>query len=260
MSDETRNYLLKSDWSVFKDATIIARMKKKLTEALSPELDVAQSGAPSRQRLSPEVRVLQILDAALVEFSEHGFNAARMDDIAGRCGLSKGGLYAHFQSKEEVFKALLTRLLASPDWDERSPPPATAGARAFAKWLVDGLYAVMGQPASVAGMRLLVAESARVQDLAQVWESAVVQPQVALIGQMLASHLAPSGSAPSLLVRQPWLVLAPVVHTLLSQVIFGWTSPARMAAHRQAHTDLLTELLEPYWRDPALAGAPGSQD
>lgn len=232
-------------------------MKKKLTEALSPELDVAQSGAPSRQRLSPEVRVLQILDAALFEFAEHGFNAARMDDIAGRCGLSKGGLYAHFQSKEEVFKALLTRLLASPDWDERSPPPATAGARAFAKWLVDGLYAVMGQPASVAGMRLLVAESARVQDLAQVWESAVVQPQVARIGQMLASQLAQNGRAPSVLVRQPWLVIAPVVHTLLSQVIFGWTSPVRMAAHRQAHTDLLTELLEPHWCDPAPAGAPG---
>lgn len=231
-------------------------MKKNLTGALSPELDVVQPGSPSRQRLSPEIRVLQILDAALVEFSAHGFNAARMDDIAGRCGLSKGGLYAHFQSKEEVFKALLTRLLASPDWDERSPPPATAGARAFATWLVNGLYAVMGQPASVAGMRLLVAESARVQDLANVWENAVVQPQVARIGQMLESHLTPSGRAPSVLVRQPWLVIAPVVHTLLSQVIFGWTSPERMAAHRQAHTDLLTELLVPHWQAAAAAGGP----
>ena len=51
--------------------------------------------------------MLQILDAALVEFSERGFNAARMDDIASRCGLSKGGLYAHFQSKEEIFKAVI---------------------------------------------------------------------------------------------------------------------------------------------------------
>lgn len=222
-------------------------MKQKLVETLSFELDVDQVDTPARQRLAPEVRVLQILDAAMVEFSERGFNAARMDDIASRCGLSKGGLYAHFSSKEQIFKALLTRLLAPPKWEDRPPPPATAGARAFAQWMVDGLYVAMGQPAAVAGMRLLVAESARVQDLVTMWESAVMQPQVALLGQMLESRMAQDGRPPSVLVRQPWLVIAPVVHTLLSQVIFGWTDPERLESRRQGHIDLLTELLEPYW-------------
>ena len=53
------------------------------------------------------MRVGQILDAALQEFSAAGYAGARMDDIAARAGLSKGGLYAHFASKEEVFEALL---------------------------------------------------------------------------------------------------------------------------------------------------------
>ena len=57
---------------------MIAAMRNKATPNLSPELDAAQTEAPSRQRLAPEVRVLQILDAALVEFSKRGFNAARM--------------------------------------------------------------------------------------------------------------------------------------------------------------------------------------
>lgn len=197
--------------------------------------------------MAPEVRVLQIRDAAMVEFSERGFNAARMDDIASRCGLSKGGLYAHFSSKEQIFKALLTRLLAPPQWEDRPPPPATAGARAFAQWMVEGLYGAMGRPAAVAGMRLLVAESARVQGLVTMWESTVMQPQVALLGQMLESRMVQDGRPPSVLVRQPWLVIAPVVHTLLSQVIFGWTDPERLESRRQGHIDLLTELLEPYW-------------
>ena len=197
--------------------------------------------------MAPEVRVLQILDAAMVEFSERGFNAARMDDIASRCGLSKGSLYAHFSSKEQIFKALLTRLLAPPQWEDRPPPPATAGARAFAQWMVEGLYGAMGQPAAVAGMRLLVVESTRVQGLVTMWESTVMQPQVALLGQMLESRMLQDGRPPSVLVRQPWLVIAPVVHTLLSQVIFGWTDPERLESRRQGHIDLLTELLEPYW-------------
>ena len=151
MSRSAHKSSLKSDWSVFSDATMIATMRNKATQNLSPELDAAQTEAPSRQRLAPEVRVPQILDAALVEFSERGFNAARMDDIASRCGLSKGGLYAHFQGKEEIFKALLARLLAPPQWDDRPPLPADADARAFAHWMVDGLYSALGKPVSLAG-------------------------------------------------------------------------------------------------------------
>ena len=201
--------------------------------------------------------MLQILDAALVEFSERGFNAARMDDIASRCGLSKGGLYAHFQSKEEIFKALLARLLAPPQWDDRPPLPADADARAFAQWMVDSLYAALGQPTSVAGIRMLVAESARVQGLVAMWESAVMQPQMALLGQMLQTRMvaAQGDRPPSVLVRQPWLLIAPVVHTLLSRVIFGQASPEHMASHRQAHVDLLTELLEPHWQATPAPGA-----
>lgn len=56
------------------------------------------------------------------------------------------------------------------------------------------------------------------------------------------------GRPPSVLVRQPWLVIAPVVHTLLSQVIFNWTDPERLESRREGHIDLLTELLAPHWR------------
>ena len=232
-------------------------MKQKLVKTLVNDLDAAQMQAPARQRLAPEVRVMQILDSALVEFSECGFNAARMDDIASRCGLSKGGLYAHFQSKEEVFKALLTRLLAPPNWDDRPPPPADEGAGAFAQWMVDNLYAALGQPASVAAMRLLVAESARVQGLVKLWEGAVVHPQVALLGQMLESRMVRrEGRPPSVLVRHPWLVIAPVVHTLLSQIIFGRVNLEYLESQRQGHIDLLTDLLEPHWRTEPAPGMP----
>ena len=236
---------------------MIATMRNKATQNLSPELDAAQTEAPSRQRLAPEVRALQILDAALVEFSERGFTAARMDDIASRCGLSKGGLYAHFQSKEQVFKALLARLLAPPEWDASMAPLAGADAHAFAAWLVDGLYAALGQPASMAAMHLLVAESARVQELVNAWEDAVVLPQMAFLGRLLESRLARSSERPtSILVRHPWLVVAPVVHTLLSQMIFGRTDAGQMAIRKQGHVELLTQLLEPHWH-PAPSAPEG---
>lgn len=44
-----------------------------------------------------------ICNAAIEVFSEYGFEAAKMDNIASAAKVSKGTLYYHFKSKEELF-------------------------------------------------------------------------------------------------------------------------------------------------------------
>ena len=60
----------------------------------------------ARSRAPREVRRAQILEAALRCFSEGGYHATSMDDLVAASGLSKGSLYWHFESKEDVFLAL----------------------------------------------------------------------------------------------------------------------------------------------------------
>lgn len=55
------------------------------------------------------VRINQILDAAIVCFSKHGYYEATMDAIAHEAGLSKGSLYLHFDGKRAVFRSLFDR-------------------------------------------------------------------------------------------------------------------------------------------------------
>jgi TetR/AcrR family fatty acid metabolism transcriptional regulator len=69
----------------------------------------------------------QILDAAQRIFAQQGFAAARIDDIVAEAGLSKGGVYWYFESKDAIVLALMerffsgtmdsevARLLAAPD-------------------------------------------------------------------------------------------------------------------------------------------------
>ncbi|MCS7235456.1 MAG: TetR/AcrR family transcriptional regulator [Armatimonadota bacterium] len=49
----------------------------------------------------------RILEAARRAFAARGFHATLMDHVAQQAGLSKGALYVHFPSKEELFLALL---------------------------------------------------------------------------------------------------------------------------------------------------------
>lgn len=55
---------------------------------------------------SPEERRAQILVAAQICFGKTGYHKTKMDDIVAAAGLSKGALYWHFKSKEEIFLAL----------------------------------------------------------------------------------------------------------------------------------------------------------
>jgi AcrR family transcriptional regulator len=49
----------------------------------------------------------ELTAAALEIFVEKGFAATRLDDVAKRAGVSKGTLYLYFESKEELFKAVV---------------------------------------------------------------------------------------------------------------------------------------------------------
>jgi AcrR family transcriptional regulator len=49
----------------------------------------------------------RILDAAAAVFDERGFSGASLSDILARAGVTKGALYFHFSSKEDLAKYLV---------------------------------------------------------------------------------------------------------------------------------------------------------
>lgn len=65
-------------------------------------------GHPEWKDYRPEdsARKNQILNAALTLFSQKGYSATTMDDVAALCSFSKTVLYQFFDSKEELFAAL----------------------------------------------------------------------------------------------------------------------------------------------------------
>ena len=65
------------------------------------------SAKASRWRRRKDARPSELTAAALELFVEKGFAATRLDEIAARAGVSKGTLYLYFDSKEELFKAVI---------------------------------------------------------------------------------------------------------------------------------------------------------
>lgn len=61
----------------------------------------------SRRELEKSARKKDIIDAALVLFSEKDFHEVTVDEIAERVGLSKGTLYLYFDNKESLFFSII---------------------------------------------------------------------------------------------------------------------------------------------------------
>ena len=63
---------------------------------------------PRKRLPRPERRAL-IVEAAGRLFGEHGYEGTRLDEVAGAAGVTKPILYRHFESKKELYLALLER-------------------------------------------------------------------------------------------------------------------------------------------------------
>lgn len=74
----------------------------------SPVAPVAP-GAREPKRQRGRIRVAAILEAGAEVFTEKGFDAATMTEIADRSGTATGSLYRFFPSKESLADALLLR-------------------------------------------------------------------------------------------------------------------------------------------------------
>jgi AcrR family transcriptional regulator len=64
---------------------------------------------PVTTRSTAAARRDDVLDAALIEFADHGFEGASTEDIARRAGISQPYLFRLFGTKKELFKAAVGR-------------------------------------------------------------------------------------------------------------------------------------------------------
>ncbi len=198
-----------------------------------------------RIRLRPEVRSRQILDAALIEFSQHGFVGARIEDIASRAQLSKSGVYAHYASKEKIFEALLAKGLTPMPVVLLPDAYGDSAGINFVEQFIDLAYARLTDPDVVAMLRLLIAESARIPDLIQRWSKELLDPYHQAQEKVLQDAVSRGLIRRSTLTDNFALAYAPALYAAIVAMVFHDESPAADTARlRQAHKQFMLDQLQ----------------
>jgi AcrR family transcriptional regulator len=193
---------------------------------------MAQTNA-QRWRRRKEARPAELLDAALNVFFEKGFAAARLEDIAARAGVSKGTVYLYFNSKDDVFDALVRAI----------PQANVEQVRALASDPAIPADEMLGRVLRFIGMflrdermikfpRLIVGEAGNFPKLAETYKREVIER-----GRNILSSLIERG------VREgrfrevdpqyaAYAALAPLLFTAIWRTTFEQFDPAALDAER----------------------------
>ncbi|MFT3809764.1 MAG: TetR/AcrR family transcriptional regulator [Micropepsaceae bacterium] len=188
----------------------------------------------------------EILDAALDVFIEAGFDAARMDDIAAKAGISKAGVYLYFDSKEALLRALISREIA----------PIAAALAALAEGGADdpvGTIRMLGtlaasrlaNPRIFAVPRLMISISNRFPDIAVHYRTEVVERAKGALEMLIAAGIARGifrRIDPEAAVRA---VVGPLMFAALWRHALGGESTAAPEEIVTTHIDLLLNGLRP---------------
>ncbi|NNC99571.1 MAG: TetR/AcrR family transcriptional regulator [Gammaproteobacteria bacterium] len=174
----------------------------------------------ARTRKAKDARIQLLLDAALAEFVERGFSAARMDDIAARANLSKGTLYIYFDSKEALFNGLIDAV-ALPKLDQIRRLVATSTSFEEALTILAKFAEATIRESTLPRLvKVLIGESNNFPETVQRYRSKVLDRILAVFAELLRNADARgeiSVSDPALTAR---LVVSPIIFSALWHVVF----------------------------------------
>ncbi len=144
----------------------------------------------SRRREQTRAR---LLDAAHEVFGEVGMDAASVETICERAGFTRGAFYSNFESKDELFLALITQL-AEAKLDEVAGrvrelgPGAAPDTAALVAQVVGASLGDRMEPQLVSEIRTQAMRDPRLAAAYLTWQNALRDRVAAIIGDVVSAY------------------------------------------------------------------------
>ena len=131
-----------------------------------------------------QARPGELLAAALDLFVEKGFAATRAEEVAAHAGVSKGTLFLYFQSKEELFKAVVRETLAGRFETWSIEIKLFEGSTAdMLRYAMNEWWKHLGATKASGISKLMMSEACNFPELAAFYHQEVIVPGQKLILQ-----------------------------------------------------------------------------
>ncbi|HZE95308.1 MAG TPA: TetR/AcrR family transcriptional regulator [Gemmatimonadales bacterium] len=194
-----------------------------------------------RWRRRKDARPEEIIAAALEVFSDRGFAATKLEDIARRAGVTKGTIYLYFENKEALFKALIRQTIVPViAQGEAVAKSFTGSARDLFEKLVREYWRLVGETALVGIPKLMMAEAGNFPELARFYYEEVVTRGHRLMAGVIERGIKAGEFRPVDVMVAAKLAMSPVMHAVIARKAFSACMPEgfNVAKYLDTHIDL----------------------
>jgi len=186
-------------------------------------------------------RIRFILAAALDEFVEKGFAAARLDSIAERAGVAKGTIYLYFDKKETLFEEAVRTVIGPmiARFESLAQAPRD-DAETILREMIETLYLeVISDPKKRSLLRLLISQGPRFQRLLRFYHDEVISRSMGALKRVLAYGVERGEFARSAALDHPQVIFGPALMAAIWTILFEEIDPLDMDAFSAAHLELV---------------------
>ena len=195
-----------------------------------------------------EARPEEIVVAALETFAEHGYAAARLDDVARRAGVTKGTIYLYFKNKEDLFQAVVRQTVVTKlARAEEEVREYRGSASDLLRNMLVGWWEAVGNSPLAGVVKLIVAEATNFPEVTRFYHREVIRRGHQLFAQILQRGVDSGEFRPVDVALTVRLVIAPMLMAVIhSQSLYRCIrEPFDGERYVQAHLDMLLRGLAP---------------
>ena len=145
----------------------------------------------ANDELTPETATQprqRLLEAALVEFADHGFDATSTRDICKRAGMNVAAINYYFRDKEALYVEAVKLAHTCSSQPIPEVPPGTPPKTQLVQF-IRGMAAQMHTPTSLAAMQLMMREMAHPGKAGHVIVDEFIRPMAFRLRDILAALL-----------------------------------------------------------------------
>jgi AcrR family transcriptional regulator len=188
-------------------------------------------------------RAEEILAAAFEVFAAHGYEAARIDDVARQAGVAKGTIYLYFKTKDRLFQAVVRNLIPKRlDVLVKTLPGSSSD---LLRGLLSQVYVNVVRNEKVRSIvRMLIAESGRFPQLADIYHQEIIVPGMKAVRQALTRGINAGEFGKTGALEFPQMVVAPALLAMVWQLLFARRHPLDMETYMRAHLEFVLSSLQ----------------
>ncbi len=196
--------------------------------------------APTGRRRRKTARPAEIVSAATATFIEHGYAGTKLDAVAKRAGIAKGTIYLYFDTKQDLFEAVIRQEVESTIGDVEAMIAAFDGpSDMLLRQVIGHAYQDLVLSDTRYLMRIIIGEGHHFPEIRRLYYENTIMRATVMLKHILQRGVDRGEFRDSPIMNHPTMMMSPCFLAAIWSITFAEFAPLDIDSFMASHVDVM---------------------